>query len=75
MVKRTALTSSYQEPQSWHVQSLGNWLNGTAAIGRRESEFIECKADLACLGRSDDGVVSWLEHILSEFLPHRHKVQ
>lgn len=70
LVERTARVSQLHAPHPWHVQSLRNWLDGSAAIAHRESDFLEHEADLASLGRDEDNMALWLETMLSR-LPRR----
>lgn len=58
----------FESPESQHVLSLQNWLQGNACIAREESRFLGHSEDLFTFSQPNDGVVSWLERMVSASL-------
>ncbi|KAK5651860.1 hypothetical protein OQA88_11629 [Cercophora sp. LCS_1] len=67
-ILRSNQVLGFESPEPQHVLSLRNWLEGNGCIAREESRFLEHSDDLFTLSRSNDGVVSWLERIVSKLL-------
>ncbi|KAH6659935.1 hypothetical protein BKA67DRAFT_530056 [Truncatella angustata] len=72
--ERAAVLSEIEEALvvygSFKIQArnLENWLEGNPCIAREETKFLSREEDLLTVAAVDDGVLHWLEHMVSTVL-------
>ncbi|KAF5567565.1 hypothetical protein FPHYL_3187 [Fusarium phyllophilum] len=65
LLERTEKVVSYDEPLDVHITSLQNWLRGNSCIAQDEMSFLQMKDDLLVLAPLEDGVLYWLETVVT----------
>ncbi|KAI2464030.1 hypothetical protein F4781DRAFT_440014 [Annulohypoxylon bovei var. microspora] len=68
LMDRSRRMLSFESPLSQHVSSIENWLDGNGCIAREETQFLSHEDDLLTVGPLDDGVLHWLETVVTTCL-------
>lgn len=73
LLERTARISRFAAPRQRDVTSLLNWLDGTAALAREETEYLHHSRDLMCLAQINDGFIGILDGLIEDTLIRFYK--
>jgi hypothetical protein len=74
LLDRSQKVLLFESPLPLHVSSIENWLEGNGCIARDETKFLDHEDDLLTIAPVEDGVLRWLELLVSASLAFFRKV-